>query len=155
VLVLVLMGGSAAAGFAVGVGVGGVGTISDVISGADGFTLDGALGSDDVPGLYGTDTRAESGPPLAVGARLTGSLVEGPVEHGLTVGGGSVAIEVVEADFDSVLVLLERDGTVITADDDGGIDTLSRIDVELDEGTYLLRVQPWGGGSGGYTVAVE
>lgn len=160
VVVLVLMGLSAAGGFVAGAAWGGFagfgeafgeGELEEVFPG-----FDDAFGPD-VPGTVGLDVPGAVGPPVAPGDRVEGDLALGPVEHELTISDRrDVVIEVTDADFDTVLVLLDTAGGVVESDDDGGSDRLSRIEASLPAGTYVVRVQPWSDGTdGAYELAVD
>lgn len=151
VIVLVLMGVSAVGGFVAGSTWGTIDTF------ADGFDTDGDFPFDgDVPGFVAVDTPATEGEPVEPGSRVEG-VVDQPVEHALTLTGPrDVALEITDADFDTVLVVLDDAGEVVEADDDGGESTNSAMQVSLAAGTYQVRVQPWGEGAGGaYTLAVD
>lgn len=153
VIVLVLMGGSAVVGFIAGTTWGTFDTIAgDFDFDEDGFPFDG-----EVPGLVSPDAPADEGDPLRFGAQVSGVVAERPVEHVLTVESSrDVELEITDADFDTVLVLLDSSGEVIDANDDGGSGTNSAVTASLSAGTYLVRVQPFSEGFGGdYTLAVD
>ena len=166
VIVLVLMGLAAGGGFIAGAAWGG---FNDVLADFetefgtefeggldDGF--DSGFGSDgDVPGFTPLDTEVADGDDVQPGGRVSGMVSDRPVEHVLTVDSATeVHVEVVDADFDSVLVLLDAEGGILATDDDGGQDTLSAIDASLEPGTYAVRVQSWSGeDGGGYTLVVD
>lgn len=159
VIVIVLMSVAAVGGFMAGTMQG---SFSSFGGGFEDFATDFDL--DDlgdfeagVPGSVPVDAPAAQGDRIRLGAGVSGTVGDRPVEHVLRIPTGrDVTIEVVEAQFDSVLVLLDQDGTVVASDDDGGRDTNSRLGVELDAGTYLVRVQPWTEGDGGrYTLSVD
>ena len=162
VIVLVLMGLSAAGGFVAGAAWGGFsGVVAELEGGVEGGfdgVTDSELGSGEgVPGFTPLDTEVADGDDVRPGDRVTGVLSDRPVEHPLTVDSSSeVRLEVVEAEFDSVLVLLDAGGAVLATDDDGGRDTLSAIDASLEPGTYAVRVQSWSGDEvGGYTLVAD
>lgn len=159
-IVLVLMGGSAVAGFVAGTTWGTfdvIDTFADDF--ADDFDVDGEgfPFDSDVPGFVPADAPADQGDVLRSGSRVSGVVADRPVEHALTVESSrDVELEITDADFDTVLVLLDSSGEVVDADDDGGDGTNSALRVSLSAGTYRVRVQPWGEGSGGsYTLAMD
>lgn len=149
-IVLVLMGVSAVGGFLAGSTWGTIETFGEGF--ADGLDVDGG-----VPGLVPVDSPATEGQVLQSGARVSGVVADRPVEHLLDVASGRVvAVEVIDAEFDTVLVLLDDSGEVVDADDDGGESTLSALELSVPAGTYRVRVQPWGEDDGGsYTLAVD
>lgn len=153
VIVLVLMGGSAVAGFVAGSTWGTIDTFADGFDvDGEGFPFDG-----DVPGFVPVDEPAEEGDPVRPGSQVSGVVADRPVEHELRLESpADVELEITDADFDTVLVLLDSSGEVVDADDDGGNTTNSALRLSLSAGTYRVRVQPWGEGSGGsYTLAVD
>lgn len=167
VIVLVLMALSAIGGFVAGTAFGAFDALG--IEGVEG-PFDGEMSGpaedlledfggfgDDVPGTMGLDAPAADGGPVEVGGQVDGELGERPVEHELEVPATrDVAVEVVEADFDTVLVLLDEDGEVVASDDDGGQGQWSRVEASLPAGTYVVRVQAWSGGTtGSYTLEVD
>lgn len=153
VIVLVLTGGAGVAGFLAGLAVGSVETIiedgPDITFGdADGF----------VPGLTQLDVDAASGPALGVGDLVAGRLDTEAIDHELTLSSGQqVVITLASDDFDTVLVVLDGDGALVDSDDDGAdTGTDSQLSLDLDAGTYTVRVQSWGGsGTGNYSVTVD
>lgn len=149
-IVLVLMGVSAVGGFLAGSTWGTIETLGEGF--ADGVDFGG-----DVPGFVPADSPAAGGEVLASGARVSDVVGDRPVEHLLTVESSqAVSLEIIDADFDTVLVLLDDSGEVVDADDDGGESTLSALELSVPAGTYRVRVQPWGEGDGGsYTLAVD
>lgn len=153
VLVLVLMGGAAFAGFLAGMAVSGFDAVTT--DGLD-FDFDEAFDGD-VPGVTSLDTATVAGPALRRGATTEGTLGDRPVDHSLTLEtGGPVMIELTSPDFDAVLVLLDDTGALVDSDDDDAGGTDSLLEVDLAAGSYTVRVQSWGSGeSGSYAVAVE
>lgn len=152
-IVLVLMGGSAVAGFLAGSTWGAFDTFADGLDiDGEAFPVDG-----DVPGFVPVDSPAANGDVLRSGFSVSGAVDGRPVEHALTVESPrDVELEITDADFDTVLVLLDSSGEVVEADDDGGEDTNSAMRVSLSAGTYTVRVQPWSElASGSYTLAVD
>lgn len=67
-----------------------------------------------------------------------------------------VRVEVVQATFDTIIGVREDCEDDLSCDDDGGNDTLSKLDVELQPGTYHVVVEGYGGaqGSGLLTATV-
>ncbi len=67
-----------------------------------------------------------------------------------------VQIEVVQATFDTIIGLRPDCEGDVVCDDDGGNDTLSKIDIELEAGAYHLVVEGYGAaqGSGRLTTVV-
>ena len=62
---------------------------------------------------------------------------------------GTVTIEVasrpdMQLDFDSVLRLFDPAGRQLAYDDDGGQNTFSKLDIELDPGTYFAGISGFG-----------
>lgn len=153
VIVLVLTGGAAVGGFLAGLAVGSVESVIE-----DGPEV--TFGDDDgfVPGLTPLDTDAASGPSLGVGDLVAGELDTEAVDHELTLSAAQqVVITVTSSDFDTVLVVLDGEGTLVDSDDDGADSgTDSQLTLDLDAGTYTVRVQSWGGsGTGSYSVTVD
>lgn len=158
VVVLLLMAGAGFAGFLAGVAVGTTNSILDDFEDFEGFDpdLDGEFDIDEVPGVTPLDTEVAEGSPLQPGGRVSGVVGDRPVEHVLDLpDGGDVDLEVTDANFDTVLLVLDASGVVVTSDDDGGQDRLSRITTSLEPGTYTVRVQSWGGNGGGYTLVAR
>lgn len=147
-IVLVLMGGSAVLGFIAGTTWGTIDTFAE----GDGFPFDG-----DVPGFVAADSPADEGEALRSGSQVAGAVQGRAVEHELMVESSrEVELEITDADFDTVLVLLDSSGEVVDADDDGGDGTNSALRLSLSAGTYRVRVQPWAEGSdGSYTLAID
>lgn len=145
-VVLLLMGGAGFVGFLAGVAVGSTNSILEDFGDLEGFEegqFDGALGNE-VPGIIPPDAAADDGAGVRRGALVTGSVDGRPVDHPFVVeSGASVTIEVDSDDFDTVLVVLDADGAVVTADDDSGGGTNSALTVDLEAGSYTVRVQPW------------
>ena len=149
---LVLVGGAGALGFAAGLAVGGTTSVS-----GPGIVADGGDGVD-LPGLTPLDVAAVTGPPLRRGGATPGQLAGPAVDHELVVETTDrVIVTASSDDFDTVLVLLDADGAVVASDDDSaGAGTDSLLDLELDPGTYTVRVQSWdGSGTGTYSVTVD
>lgn len=67
---------------------------------------------------------------------------------------GFYQIDLKSQDFDTVL-LVTGPGGFRAEDDDGGEDTNSRINDELQPGQYQVRVNGYGGGSGIYSLEVN
>ncbi len=157
VIVLVLMGGAGFAGFLAGMAVGGF----DALVLDDGSFDFGDVGEGfdgDVPGVTPLDAPGTPGPTVRRGEDTAGTFAGQPVDHPLTLASGaSVTIELSSDDFDAVLVLLDGEGTLVASDDDGaGAGTDSLLELDLDPGSYTVRVQSWGGGgSGAYVVRVD
>ena len=156
VIVLVLMAGAGFAGFLAGAAWGGFDDVLADLESELGSDFDGGFSSD-MPGFTHLDTPVVEGAALRPGSSAGDVVGDRPVEHTLTLeSSADVHIEVSEAEFDTVLVLLDADGSVLDTDDDGGGDTLSAIEASLSPGTYVVRVQSWSGDSGGsYTLAVD
>lgn len=159
IVVLLLMGGAGFAGFVAGLAVGGSQSFIDEFEQLDGFEdqgFDGEFGNE-VPGTTPLDTPSTTGSDIRPGGTTEGFYDGTPVDHPLTVvDAGSVAIEVRSDDFDTVLVLLDANGDLVASDDDGtgGTDSLLRLD--LEPGSYTVRVQPWSDfETGGYTLSVD
>ncbi|ERN42472.1 hypothetical protein KR51_00007820 [Rubidibacter lacunae KORDI 51-2] len=71
--------------------------------------------------------------------------------------GNQVSIDVVSEDFDTVIVLIARDGTTIAQNDDGPDGTTnSLLFTRIDEsGEYIVRVRAFGETGGGeFTLRV-
>lgn len=142
VIVLVLMGGSATAGFLAGAAWSGVESAVDV---AGDFSGDG-------------DGPTTEGGSLAVGETVEGSLGDGEVEHELTVDSSTqVTIELRSDDFDTVLTVLDAGGTEVAYNDDidFGENRNSRVEVMLEPGTYSLLVDAFGFDDGNYELSVS
>lgn len=155
VILLVLMAGAGFAGFLAGMAVGGLGSLtSDGVFDVDAFdAFDG-----DVPGVTSLDAEGVPGETLRRGAEISATLDGQPVDHLLTLeNSAQVTIELRSDDFDTVLVLLDDTGGLVASDDDGaGLGTDSLLELDLDAGSYTVRVQSWGsGGTGSYEVAVD
>ena len=120
-------------------------------------------------GLYRLDVSLESvsgdedefGPlPLAFGVDTNGSLFpEGDVDEYIIFGsaGESIDLDLGSADFDTFLEV-ERNGTLLAADDDGGDGFNSRLlgFVLPENGDYIVRVRSVGDASAGdYFVSVK
>lgn len=59
-------------------------------------------------------------------------------------------------DFDAALELYDREGTLIDADDDSGLDLNARLVFSLpDDGTYFIKVFAYDGGSGTYSLSMQ
>ena len=103
----------------------------------------------------------EFGPlPLAFGVDANGSLFpEGDIDEYIIFGsaGESIDLDLGSADFDTFLEV-ERNGTLLAADDDGGDGFNSRLLGLLlpDSGDYIVRVRSVGdAGTGDYFVSVK
>lgn len=153
VLVLVLTGGAGVAGFLAGLAVGSAEAVLEDVPGVT-FGDDGGF----VPGLTQLDVDAASGPIVGVGEQVAGTLTTEAIDHQLTLGSGQdVVITLASDDFDTVLVVLDAEGALVDSDDDGAdTGTDSQLVLDLDAGTYTVRVQSWGGsGTGSYSLTVE
>ncbi len=155
VIVLVLMAGAGFAGFLAGMAVGGFESLT-----ADGvFDVDGFEAFDgDVPGVTPLDAEGVPGQAVRRGTEVSDLLDGQPVDHPLTLEtSATVSIELRSDDFDTVLVVLDDTGALVASDDDGaGLGTDSRLELDLDAGSYTVRVQSWGSaGTGSYELAVD
>jgi hypothetical protein len=67
-----------------------------------------------------------------------------------------VLIDMTSGDFDTYLFLYERDGTLISEDDDGGFYLNFHIDVTIDAGRYLVLAAAFSAGDvGNYELSVS
>jgi|GEM_PF-4034699 len=128
---IVLLVGSWGIGFVMG-------AASEV---AEGF---GQVFEEGFDGEFGTgqppDLTAPSAGVLTPGDRVSGSGSGSVVTYELRAPGGAVEVEVLDADFDSVLELYDADGQQVARDDDGGDGFNSLLRADVPAGTYTLVV---------------
>lgn len=92
---------------------------------------------------------ADSGAVLSAAQPQFVGSVDGPTSWTVQVDQpGMVALEVTAADFDTYLTLHDGAGGVLAEDDDSGSGgtLLSRVEAQLQPGTYTLVLDSWTGG---------
>lgn len=111
------------------------------------------------------DLNCVGGTPLAVGATVNGTLLEGDDldvdgayldRFALTVEeSSSIQFTMRSDDLDAFLWLLRPNGNVITQDDDSGGGLDAQITQSLDRGCYLVEATTFPGETGAYVLTVQ
>lgn len=103
-------------------------------------------------GEFDTGDADLSGPTagtLAPGDRVSGSGQGDVVIYDLQAPGGTIEVEVLDADFDTILELYDAAGDRVARDDDGGDGFNSLLRTDVPSGTYTLVVDAFGGAPDG------
>ena len=112
--------------------------------------------------IYLNDTLESSSycpgaPTITIGSTLDGSLNDtGEYCYRFTANASQVFTFSVNAEYDSVISLYDRDGYQLDRDDDSGPGMNPRLTTSLPaDGTYYIVVSSYGSATGSYTISLE
>ena len=95
-------------------------------------------------------------PTITLGETLDGSLVYGGENcYRFRATGGQPFTFEVEAGYDSILTLYDRDGYELERDDDSGSGNNPRLIYNpAEDGTYFIKIRAYSSGEGSYTISM-